>query len=275
MSSLPPPDDDLRAFYQAEKDASLPIDAEQTAAMLQRLKQVADIAAPVAATSALAGSAVVSLKAAIVTTTVAATVALGVGGLAGHWATKYFEQPASTAPQSSPTEGSPTEIEALEAPQRQNVPQEHAASPSIDDDRAQVPRASNATDPHQPGTPTVATAREQPANMRAPDQDLPRRSSLSRERRLLDSARAAFGRRNWSEAEHTLSRHARLYPEGTLAEDRDALLVRVLFASEQFADAETKARAFLSRYPTSLHAARIAQLRRSAREPNHRTAPTP
>jgi hypothetical protein len=69
---------------------------------------------------------------------------------------------------------------------------------------------------------------------------------------LIDQARSALASGDVSTAAVALARHARHFPEGTLAEERDALRVLCLAHAGQPARALTAAARFRTRYPRSL-----------------------
>jgi hypothetical protein len=77
-------------------------------------------------------------------------------------------------------------------------------------------------------------------------------AQLREERALLEVARTALARRDAAGALAQLEAHARRFPSGRLAEERDALEVTALDGAGQREAATEKARAFLQRYPDSL-----------------------
>jgi TolA-binding protein len=72
------------------------------------------------------------------------------------------------------------------------------------------------------------------------------------ERRVLDAARRALVRGDHAEALRALEEHARTYPKGKLAEEREALLVRTLADHGQIEDARAAAARFRTRWPGSV-----------------------
>ncbi|HVT10240.1 MAG TPA: hypothetical protein VHO67_22425 [Polyangia bacterium] len=76
--------------------------------------------------------------------------------------------------------------------------------------------------------------------------------TLGRERTLLDRARAALVSGDADRALALLDRHRGRFPEGRMAEERDALHVQALAASGQVSRARTQATRFLRTYPASL-----------------------
>lgn len=79
------------------------------------------------------------------------------------------------------------------------------------------------------------------------------RSAPAREREgaLMERARAALLHGGHTEALGALDQHARLYPRGRLAEEREVLAVQALLVGGQGARARTRAEAFLQTHPDS------------------------
>jgi len=69
---------------------------------------------------------------------------------------------------------------------------------------------------------------------------------------LLESATAALQRGDAATALSTLGRHARLYPRGALAEEREVLWVKALRAQGDDEGAERRAKEFRTKFPSSL-----------------------
>jgi hypothetical protein len=72
------------------------------------------------------------------------------------------------------------------------------------------------------------------------------------ERLLVDEARAAYARGARAEALDALVRHGRLYPNGGLVEEREALAVRILVDAGRSEEARARGERFLAKYPRSL-----------------------
>jgi hypothetical protein len=77
-------------------------------------------------------------------------------------------------------------------------------------------------------------------------------NSLAAERSLLDVARSAFGRGEGDAALAALARHEKIFPNGQLAEEREALAVRCLVLTSRADEARARAARFRRRYPTSV-----------------------
>ena len=108
--------------------------------------------------------------------------------------------------------------------------------------RAGVEPAAGSTDPAQP----VAAEAEAPAAAQAADSEL---TLLSRAQGLLArDAQAAL---------EVMNEHARAYPRGEFAQEREALAIDALRRLGRRQELQTRARAFLQRYPSSPHRDRI------------------
>jgi hypothetical protein len=81
---------------------------------------------------------------------------------------------------------------------------------------------------------------------------------LAAERRLLEEARAALARGDGRSALAAADRHARTFPAGQLAEERESVRVRALVASGRLDEARARAERFRRRYPQSIFLPAIA-----------------
>lgn len=75
---------------------------------------------------------------------------------------------------------------------------------------------------------------------------------LSKEREVLDIAKAALGRSDAAASLQKLGEHARLYPHGALSEEREALAVQALVSLGRKSEAEARAQRFATSYPKSV-----------------------
>lgn len=75
---------------------------------------------------------------------------------------------------------------------------------------------------------------------------------LTRERELLDVARASLGRGNAAEAIAAAERHASKWPRGQLAEEREVIWIQALVAAGQRDEADRRAARFRSGFPSSV-----------------------
>jgi hypothetical protein len=86
---------------------------------------------------------------------------------------------------------------------------------------------------------------------------------LAAERKWIEMARTALARGRVDGALAALRRHARQYPGGQLAEERDSLLVQALVAKGDYAQARAQAARFGRQHPQSLFSPAIEQALRS------------
>jgi len=82
-------------------------------------------------------------------------------------------------------------------------------------------------------------------------------NNVESESELMRRAHSAYAERNFGTALRLVSEHAKKYPRGVLAEEREALRVRSLAAAGQTADARRAAAAFAQRFPRSVLIERI------------------
>ncbi|HET6585827.1 MAG TPA: hypothetical protein VFG69_20365 [Nannocystaceae bacterium] len=83
------------------------------------------------------------------------------------------------------------------------------------------------------------------------------KNKLERERELVSLAQHAVAKGTYTRALDLLDQHAREFPHGAMAEDRDALRVVALCRAKRFTDAERRRTQFFRRWPKSLHASRV------------------
>lgn len=131
------------------------------------------------------------------------------------------------------------------------APVAEIAAPPIEPEIALSPRVEVALD----AEPESARARKPrsttPASTATPE------SKLERERELVSFAQRAIAEGSQTRALDLLEEHARQFPHGAMAEDRDALRVVALCRAKRFADAERRRAQFFRRWPKSLHASRV------------------
>lgn len=96
----------------------------------------------------------------------------------------------------------------------------------------------------------TARKRPQPGSARPPSAASTRSAVV--ERNLLERARTALSRGKPASALQALRQHQQQYPRGTLAEERQALMVVALASVGQGARARAAARRFKKRHPQSL-----------------------
>jgi TolA-binding protein len=111
-----------------------------------------------------------------------------------------------------------------------------------------APTVSSLAPEREPARTAPPTA--QPSAKRAPESSA--QESYAAELLLLRRAHAAYGSGDFASALRLLAAHARQFPNGRLAEEREALRVRALSSSGQSDSARRAAHAFADRFPRSV-----------------------
>jgi hypothetical protein len=110
-----------------------------------------------------------------------------------------------------------------------------------------APAATAASANTAPPETSAQSEAARPAPSRSPDS-----RGLAAERTLLDVARAALSRGEAANAIAAAERHAAEFPDGQLAEEREAILIRALVQSGSMESARARARRFHARFPQSI-----------------------
>jgi hypothetical protein len=132
-----------------------------------------------------------------------------------------------------------------------------------------LPRAPISV-PKHPATPAVEpepTVAPEPGSMgksRRTGHPVTAQESYAAELRLLQRAQAAYAGRDFPGALALVGEHDRQFPNGRLAEEREALRVRSLAASGHPEEARRTAAAFAKRFPRSVLLPRLAEAVRNA-----------
>ncbi|HVU52157.1 MAG TPA: hypothetical protein VHL80_15775, partial [Polyangia bacterium] len=123
-----------------------------------------------------------------------------------------------------------------------------AEAPAAFDERPSPTRAPR----HAAAAP--AAPREERRATEEPRADAPVVTAgvLAQEQALLDPARAALAHGDGVGALARLALHERRFPNGALAQERDAMTIRALILIGDRDHARARADAFRSRYPSSL-----------------------
>jgi hypothetical protein len=141
---------------------------------------------------------------------------------------------------------------------------------------AAVVTAAAAPEP-LPGPPPIAkqmpepappiAARAEPTSVKPSDsarvEPRQRDRSLAAERALIEQAQTALAREQGTAALAVLERHARDFPQGELAEERDSLQVQALVKMERYEQARKAAAHFHGRFPRSIFGAMVDEALRS------------
>lgn len=146
----------------------------------------------------------------------------------------------------------------------QHVSSKHAAAPSAVRPAPAVsePPAAAAIPEPPPSLPSAATPAPAPpvdevgtaaaASRGAARASDGRDRGLGTERKLVEMARTALTRGQINGALASLDRHARLFPHGQLAEERESLYVQALLAGGDAVRAQKRAEQFHRQFPRSL-----------------------
>jgi TolA-binding protein len=113
----------------------------------------------------------------------------------------------------------------------------------------------------EPPTPVVEPEPARPARPARPGA---KADPFTAELDLLQHAHAAYTRRDFSAALALIADHARRFPNGNLAEQREALRVRSLAGAGRADEAHRAAAAFAARFPRSVLLPRVAEGRESS-----------
>ena len=179
-------------------------------------------ASPVAAAASTGVAAKFSMKLLL-----AATLASAVGGMAITYV--VIAPKAHIAPTVTPNEEPPVVVIALPDAAIATID----AMPNVDAAPVPVPRVA-----HAPVVPTAAPPAEG--------------SGATTESLLIDRARVALRRGLLDDALTTLMRHAREFPDGALAEERDVLLIEGYLQRGDLAIVRRRIDAYRSAYPSGL-----------------------
>jgi hypothetical protein len=118
-----------------------------------------------------------------------------------------------------------------------------------------LPPAASSSPPSQISAPLGPQPAASPAASVAPStaRSAPAGVGLAGERTLLERARAALARDDADAALAALDEHARSFPHGALAEERELLAVRALTAAARTPEARARAARFRHAYPNSVY----------------------
>jgi hypothetical protein len=97
-----------------------------------------------------------------------------------------------------------------------------------------------------------AAAASPSASASASASAMPPTDSLAQERAILDPARVAIGRGDGSSALDAVRRHEARFPDGKLAEEREAIAVQALVLAHQNDAARARGERFVARHPGSV-----------------------
>lgn len=245
---LPPLPDELKALFDAAGEVAPPPGLE--AAVLERIGTTLAGAAGAAAGAAATGTSATGAAATGVAATGAVVLTkttLGLGAAlllaAGAVGGVAFERTVLSSPPA--VEQRVASVEAPKAPPVEAAPVEAmAVEPS--------PAPGVEPEPSPAVKPPPAVKASPPVRAPAPATAATRDTLLSRERSLLEVARTAMAR---GDVEGTLSAveaHAKDFPQGRLAEEREVLFIQALTMAGRRAEALRHAESFRRDFPDSL-----------------------
>jgi hypothetical protein len=243
IERLPP---HIAALLVLEKEA-YPEELGLKQAVFARVEQAVILAAPLAGAGASTGAgtgagvggaagtgAGMAKGAALGKFLAVGIAAFAVGGVVGGTVVKHNAEVARPPPSSVLVAPVSFGSASSAAPS----PSSQAGTPvvSVDD----LPSASAASAPPR-ATSTAPNATSSESN-----------GDLSRERELLDVARAALGRGSPEDAVVAAKKHAERWPHGALAEEREVVLIQALVAAGHRDEAEERAAQFRRTFPRSM-----------------------
>ena len=220
MSSVPPPDPTLAVLLHAAKGIPLLPDVVRARALLRAR---AIVEARIAWTDDAPITAAARPRCQRWRPYVSAMAALLLGTGIGGVAVAFSLARLRPQPASAPISDRPLAVVATAA---------RTAAPVVD---------------RKIATPVKAAPR-----LRQPGRTVTARESYAEEIELLEKAQAALARRDFGGALAQLAEHARRFPRGRLAEDREAMRVRLLASSGRPGDARRAEIAFADQFPRSV-----------------------
>lgn len=195
-----------------------------------------------------AGGTAAAIKAVLATVGLASVV-LGVvatvspGLHEGSRSPVTHPQPAQMRPSSGTASARPAVEPAPRASSTHATPYPPASTGASSSSRPLEPAARRASAPPEATTSTA----------------MPTAASLSAEATLLRTAKAALARAHAAAALDALHEHQRRFPDGVLAEERDASIIRAECALGRSALAHDHARRFVAAHPRSAYLEALAQ----------------
>jgi len=115
---------------------------------------------------------------------------------------------------------------------------------------ASAPTTSDLPNAPVPEPSTLPASK--PAALAAPGASVDRSASLAEQQALLDVARQEFAQSDYAQTLKTLALHSARFSKSVLAEEREALWIKALAASDRLPDARARAARFRALYPQSL-----------------------
>lgn len=226
---------ELRDLLRAE-EKGLPPPADVARRLLDRVEVSVRLPSPPL------GDAAVGLG---LKTTLVFVLGAGVGVTGTLGAQAWWKAPQSARPMDMVAAAPETVAVAVEQPVQ--------TSPAARKPAASKPRPVTFTPPSNESLAMVPeTQRAEAPIPEVVVTDTALATTLARERSLLDVARTALGRRDFSAALAALERLALEIPEGRLVEERAAITVSAVAGAGHLTEARERAAAFHCQYPKSL-----------------------
>lgn len=216
-------------------------------------------AATSAAASTTTGSAIAAIGLGKVATALLVTFSVGMG--AGAGVHSLLTETSHTHP--------PGEITSTVGVAVDGAPQSSDETPRPLD--SEELNADGSLPPTLPSEDAATTADSSPTDARVREAPSPRPPSdddLNRERALIERAYSAIARGNNGEALSALREHAVAFPRGSMAEEREAIMIRALVGVGHHGEALRRAGRFERRYPRSLFIPIVRSAIRSIPDPS-------
>ena len=143
---------------------------------------------------------------------------------------------------------------ALRAPRVERVYLDRPAAPApVAPAPAALASAPTTSDlPSASGPEPSTLPASKPVALAAPGASVDRSASLAEQQALLDVARQEFAQSDYAQTLKTLALHSARFSKSVLAEEREALWIKALAASDRLPDARARAARFRALYPQSL-----------------------
>lgn len=255
---LDPLPDDLRAAFDAERRRP-DVDDAMRARLLGRVLGSVAVGAAIgaaagtasAATSASAGAAATSGAAGGLAFTKMAPWLLGAFLLGGGVGAAVHAAATSREPQALTTSSAPSASPPVRAG---DVPTASASAGVAEIAVSALPTVRVSAPAPGPSAPAPPTA-PSPPNAQVSASGAPSAAhdaDLAAERALVDRARTALTRGQATAALEALDAHAKSFPRGRLAEEREALAVDALVRAGRAAEAASRADRFRTAWPNSV-----------------------
>jgi hypothetical protein len=172
------------------------------------------------------------------------------GGITGGAVVETMTRTRTLAPIVAPMP--PVTSSAVAPPAPGQIARANSSSPSesapVPESRASASSPPEPVAPLPPARPNVASSSSGTPSSHG---------DLVREREILDAARAALARGQAQDAIAAMEEHARRWPNGELAAEREVVLIQALVAAGRLPEARARAARFHQAFPKSIFAPAI------------------